>query len=321
MLRQLALFAVLVLLLALMIAPAAFGQPVPTPTPPQSIVKKNKALGQPITFSLPSGKEMTLMINRNAPVQFPLHFEYGSTTCDRKVAVAPKCKIMAGLGAHRFRIEWTKHPDPSKLGKPVKYDYTRGTDPSKALRIEDVFLPSEFHRRHHAGDYRDMPRTEIVCNDYSWLGGTKEAPLEKRIANWSAEFMLQNPETGTNENVTIANVSDVVLRRTPTGTLAVDETGEWLSSVGGGLLRSFALLFASVVHIVELDPTGVGCSTAIKPNFTRFQNEAIRWIGTLPETYVPFVEGTDTLYNHNLEQNGSGLESFFRYAIDEGVFQ
>ncbi len=175
-------------------------------------VTANFTVGRPVIVSFDDGREAQVFnvagVNETTE---NVYFRVSDNTCTdfydgRKINGKPldlKCsfeipKIDAGIV-----LLWTKNPDPTKVGQRVSIK-----DSDLVLQslvqvgaLEFALAPYRGGGRTYQEKQRLVPENlmpKIVCKDYRWLPGVKDAgtPVDSHIQRWSKLEQDRNSETG-----------------------------------------------------------------------------------------------------------------------------
>ncbi len=189
--------------------------PIPTPTPiPKFTVERNpKASGLPaIRLIFTDGREASSFIQ--GPIKLTLTSQVSSTENLCHPEMAPgKCNFQASIYHAKVSIQWTKHPDVSKIGQIL--DYNGGKLTEDLQHFGNVtFQPDEAARELYTGYRADT--VGLTCSNYGWLtGDTKNDPEQFRIESLLAESMVRNPETDNDENRVTDVFNNLVFKKDP----------------------------------------------------------------------------------------------------------
>lgn len=285
-----------------MILATHFVVPLAAQTPgsgktPVAVLKE----GEPVRWLMSDGRVAQLMVNRYPEIALRLPFAISEMGCEREVIV-PKCHFLVPFQMTEVQVRWSEHADPTKMDSVVRFSGT-------PLETSETFGPYSF--RHFPGDYGNLPTLELVCDDFGWTGAGAEAPASLRWESWSAEQMMNNPETDTMENTTLGGIFDLQFERVDAHRLRLRSTGDWYAVPK--FYTTFLFFLGDVFHIVDevVDSRGQRqiCQTALKPDLASLQAEAGKKIGTLPRRFTPYAYGSDFLWSRHL------TDEFFQYAL------
>lgn len=246
--------------------------------------------GEALRWEFSDGREVTLFVDRAPSVSFDLPLQIGESTCHEIPEPAPKCHLALPFMLIRFQARWTKNPDASRQGQTV-------IETSSNQKLESSYAPTVYQSVVQRTEHPGLGHLEMVCDDYSWLTGSKSAPSDLKLVSWSTELMSVNPETGISENMTVAGTYDLHFTRIAGDRLQLQTTGDWYAVETFYATQMF--LFGDIFHVVSAGDKGGICQTSLKPGFSAFQTAAGDYIKSLPENYTPYVSGSDRYYEYS----------------------
>lgn len=250
-----------------------------TPTPTPKPVDHNVS-GEVRKWTFSDGREMTLVSRDVGPVLMPIPFGVSSSTCSMAIKPKTVCKLGLPLKITQLQVRWTKHSDAAKIGQVVKY-YT-----SAEAQFED--LASTYQQLHFPEANKSMPPTQMYCDDFTWLSGTKEAPAKIVMDSLNSEFMIENPETGQSENRTLSTIYSPLFEKKNAQVIEMKATGEWVLTTEE--LPEFALVSADVHHVVlDKDLNGNACQISLKPDLSSVMKKYDDLLKSASNEYLPFV--------------------------------
>jgi hypothetical protein len=154
-----------------------------------------------MTYIFDQNREAQIFKSHADPTSLKINFEVSENLCVQSYK-KPKCYYQVGVSQDHLSLLWTKHTDPSKIGKIVKI--------VKSKKFDLEFVPSTFANKfmQSSTDSRFQP-DEIVCDDYGWLGVDLNTSKKIRISSWHSEKMSTNSQTGLKENRTSLSAENV----------------------------------------------------------------------------------------------------------------
>jgi hypothetical protein len=134
------------------------------------------------------------------------------------------CDLSLDFLVEHYRLAWKEHPSPEKINQMVKLQLNETekslgqTDPKDPIRSEFFWtyenrfdLIPAVKPDNPLVDQMQAPRMQ--CGDNRWARELSsqfgETNQSFPISEWITEGMSDNPETGINENVTLASVFNV----------------------------------------------------------------------------------------------------------------
>lgn len=158
------------------------------------------------------GREAHLVGQIKESIPIKVQFQIIENSCFPELSM-PQCQW--SIDAYRFKIAWiwTKNPDSAKINKTLFVKSTQYSSSQETI-LEDadinitaeMFIPS---------NREDLKKSYVLkCDNYEWL--QKFAKLEDGngyiLPSWTAEQMLNNTLTKKDENTSIAQLEDSVLK-------------------------------------------------------------------------------------------------------------
>ncbi len=161
-----------------------------------------------IVIKTPDGREATLKQSRSNLFSGSFQMTMTESICTQKMRPT-SCNVILPVQARIGYFFWTKHPDPTKIGKIVLYK-------SKLFPVQaplaDGLVRSliSIHSEAAFGEASPKNKSFLVCDNYDFLFGENGA-LQKHvnIPLWSSESNLANLETEVSENMTMTGAFNV----------------------------------------------------------------------------------------------------------------
>lgn len=239
---------------------------------------------------------------RISPV-FTIPFTVHENLCGS--ATGQTCKLKTQLTNPFFVVVWDKHPDKTKIGRPVMFN-------DEALdNKDDVEVSAEF-KKIYPQITKNLSTASIECADYSWIPGTqspKSPPNQLKIARWESEFMLPNEDTGVTENRTIGGAINVSLQKSKENSLLIKD----IQAITADQFQVLSLVFGDNFSWVIKDASGESCQIAFKPGSLQealMASEQMRANIAKPSDLLTYIVGTDESLNRPAGV-GSALKNFW----------
>ncbi len=164
-----------------------------------------------LVLEWPDGRRAESRITLSKPFSITARMTVGDNECFPQASV-PNCKL-SGSGAVLYTgIIWVRHPDASRLGKPVEFDLnfhrpgtpqtadSANTETKANGKMSANFFISHFVDPAKLQPIFKIPSDTIACENYEWLTGSRGAPASVDIQSLCVGSMGKNPETDLNEN-------------------------------------------------------------------------------------------------------------------------
>lgn len=164
-----------------------------------------------LVLEWPDGRRAESRVSISKPFSSTARMTVSENECFPQAA-PPKCRITASGAILYTGIVWVRHPDATRLGKPVEYDLNyqppgaaqTGDSQSVGSQVEGKFSQnlfiSEFVNPEKLKPIFAIPTDSLTCDSYEWLTGSKGAPVSVEIPSICDGDMGKNLETGINEN-------------------------------------------------------------------------------------------------------------------------
>jgi hypothetical protein len=166
--------------------------------------------GQPFLVHWADGREAALKVTTMTSAPLSATFQIIDNTCSNRQNM--KCRYNFGYRLTWITFIWTKHPDPSRIGKIVEKNSVDSPEFKKLDHL--VAARVGVLRQKFPQMSEGLPAQQFECDDFSWLpGGQSAAPEHLHIARWEGENNAMNPETGVSENRSMAGYMGIDLRR------------------------------------------------------------------------------------------------------------
>ncbi|KYG66864.1 hypothetical protein AZI86_07465 [Bdellovibrio bacteriovorus] len=179
--------------LSMLIAGSAFAQVTESP---KENFKIEVSPENAITLKFADGREAQTTMYRTGYYTWPMPMSMTENMCNPEMVKA-NCRLILRAEMQFLMLNWTKNPDAGKVGTPVSFEYNQ------------VFDGQLLHESEEQGQ-KDL----LICDDYRWLTGNKDAGEINRhenIISWGSEANFTNTETTMSENRTIGGALDMEL--------------------------------------------------------------------------------------------------------------
>ena len=178
-------------------------------TKPQPVLDDAKEFnlsktGKTYNFEFTEGRVAQLQYSISKSLKIISRIDLIENTCQKNFR--PKaCLYITHARKYKKRVAWIKHKDKKKIGELLQYSYNE--EDTEFYTIEDngyiganskLFSPKLDTKTQ---DY-------IICDDWKWLGQDRA-----KLASWSIEQMIENPETQLSENRATGVLYDLELKK------------------------------------------------------------------------------------------------------------
>ncbi|MNK98791.1 hypothetical protein D3C87_1191640 [compost metagenome] len=169
-------------------------------------------------------------------------------TCDYN-QVLSNCRLQVDLATRTLKVEWAKHPDPSKIGQVVTnyYQNSDGTRVGETKLIDENGFVTWYETltdKTYAGKFQP---DQLICDNFAWAKDIPVLNARMKIDAWATEAMFETNETKMNENQSVSAAYDVILKKTNATTFDFEKIGP--SQGFGTLPPYFATQVASLTFI------------------------------------------------------------------------
>lgn len=210
--------------------------------------------------------------------------------------IVSQCVIRPAVHMYEIYMQWSKHPDTSKIGKTlVTHEKKDPSDKMKFALVQELqFAFSKLKRPRTA---KELPDDIIFCDDYKFLPRDPIQDPLVRILRWETEAMYPNPETGDIENRSISGAFDVdLVPQKNSNNLVMQVKGGYTSSTGSPFLAG-----GDIISWTMRNTRQEICQIGLKPNAGIFQTKLLEYLSKLPEKYGPYIFGTDEFSDSMLD--------------------
>lgn len=304
-----------ILLLWSSFATAQTPAPSPTPEPKAPIV--TTVAGQPVSVDFQDGRIAVVKKSAvSANDQLSIPFQVFDSLCAD--ARGMSCVYRLSFRTVFYFLAWSQHPDAAKVNQPLKRIFPAGTvisEEGRKIENSDFYSGTEGHL--FPVVTQGLPVAQVECDDFSWLPTkTKEAPAALEALRWDSEMMMENPETGVNENRTTGGGAHISLRRSSPRSLAISSVGAFTSQYG---FNNGALVVGDVSTMTLDDQKGGYCSVELKPGgladvTAQVRNLKSQRVDPAKETNI-YLYGSDEasfVYEKNVRSFASGLSNLLQ---------
>jgi hypothetical protein len=259
--------------------------------------------GKPVILKWSDTHQGILKYQPRISPPFTIPFTVHENLCSN--SAGQSCKLKTQLTNPLFVVVWYKHPDNTKIGRPVSYG-------NESLENEDDIEVSAEFKKIYPQLTKNLSAASIECTDYSWIPGTRSAkvpPNQLKIARWESEFMLPNEDTGVTENRTIGGAINVSLEKSKENSLLIKD----IQAITGDQFQVLSLVFGDNFSWVIKDATGESCQIAFKPGSLQEAlsvSQQLRANTSEPSEMLTYIVGTDESLNRP-DGVGSTLKNFW----------
>ncbi|QLY23885.1 hypothetical protein [Bdellovibrio sp. KM01] len=224
-------------------------------------VKLVELPNQPSRLIFGDGREATLMVSKEAVGQYNLPFKITENDCAPS-AKAPRCTYTMNMGRAVANFLWTKNPDASRLGQPLKLVYSENQQTN--IGPEDV-VSTAYSKIARPNVPNSLPADTITCDQMDWLPQGQQNSQNVVMKLWSGEFMTQNSESDMNENQAFFTYGDLSWQRQ--GNKLILKNIKQLSTI---------ILFPAMTDtsMIVMDDRGQECQISSAGSLTALQGAA-----------------------------------------------
>ncbi len=207
--------------------------------------------------------------------------------------IASRCALRPATRMYKVELQWSKHPDASKIGKVLIF-YLKLNPSDKDPFIIAQDLQFAFSKVFKPLATRGLADDVVVCEDYKFLPQDPFQNPPLRILHWDTEAMVTNPETGGMENRSVAGAFDIDLIPGNSKSLVLQVKGGYTSAQGSPILVQ-----GDVISWTMRNQNQQICQIGLKPNIAFLQAKFLEYLATLPHKYEPYIYESDE-FSHSL---------------------
>lgn len=172
-------------------------------------VKLVELPNQPSRLVFGDGREATLMVSKETVAQVNVPFKITENNCAPS-ARAPLCTYTMNLSRSFANFLWTKNPDASRLGQPLKVNY--GGDQDLTVGSQEV-TTTNYAKFARPNAPNSLMADTITCDQMDWLPQGQQDQQNVIMKLWSGEVMTANSESDMNENQAFFTYGDLTWQR------------------------------------------------------------------------------------------------------------
>lgn len=195
-------------LLAIQLITLLFGSAVFSQNVDSTQIQLDKKVAKAITnekgevvFVFYDGREAQVFYGPSGSFTGQVKLQQLENSCEYDFKPA-NCEVEGFYQNFKFQMQWTKHSDPQKIGRVVERVYS-----SEIERFEEDLLISNLTYHKTFDDKpNDYPKYKISCDQTQWIEKAQTSAKSALFSSVTSEFMLENSETGVNENQTFAEI-------------------------------------------------------------------------------------------------------------------
>ena len=244
--------------------------------------------GEMIRTIWKDGREASTMSGIVEPLIVEVPLTIYENSCNE--FLASKCKLAVGMQHYSVYFKWTKHPDPTKIGKTLRMRPKQRKTPKDESYFDVIPLQNVFVAINRAAlspiAARNVPRDVLICDNYNFLPKDPFTPPYMKVLRWEMEIMSVNPETGAAENRTLGGALNVDLIPTSEGHLSLDQKYFTYGEMIGG----------DIISLTLRDKNNQLCQIGMKPDLVEAFEKVQAYYSTVPKKFQPYYAGVDELF-------------------------
>lgn len=259
--------------------------PVVAQTPNKPVI--TRVQGQVATAIWEDGREAQYWVHRGAHFPGVIPFKVSENGC-RIGAIGAEFTATWHLRLDRLAWVWTKHSDPSKLGRVLEAQFPGGM--KQPLSNFAFITHNTLHIYPDLG-LSPLPRDLYQFADLSWLPGMESGLSDFTIELWNSEAMIPNSQTGVSENRVVGGGSRIAMSKVAADQVEMNQVGSIYSLFQGE--NAFSLL-GDVVSW-KWQAGGQPCWISFKPNLGPLRKAVSDRLGGENIVFEPYLLGQDSL--------------------------